>query len=149
MKLETLKFGALEVAAEEIIAFPEGLLGFPGEKQFIILQSLDIEPFLWLQSATDPALAFVIIDPLLVYPHYKVEVRPEEVTCLELEDPGRARILAICVVPSDPQKATVNLKGPLVMNLEKRLGKQVISADPEHEVRHPLWPLLAGQGKEA
>ena len=45
MKLNTKNFGKIEID-EQIINFPEGLLGFEEEKQFVIINTEDEEnPF--------------------------------------------------------------------------------------------------------
>ena len=140
MKIKTVKFGDVEIDKEELIVFPEGLPGFSNAKQFAFLESPEIAPFAWLQSAEDPAVAFVIVDPLVVDKDYQIQVRPEDIECLELEDPGDARVLAIVVVPSDPKMATVNLMGPIIVNPRNRKAKQVVLADSRLSVRHPVWP---------
>ncbi|HNT36247.1 MAG TPA: flagellar assembly protein FliW, partial [bacterium] len=64
---------------------------------------------------------------------------------LDLTDPLEAKVLAIVVVPSDPQQATMNLKGPLVINPSSRHGKQIVLADPRFSTQHPIWPQASGR----
>ncbi len=64
MKLNTKNFGKIEIKEEDIIYFPDGILGFEEEKQFVIINNEDEQnPFHWLQSVQNPELAFVIINP--------------------------------------------------------------------------------------
>ena len=116
--------------------FPEGLLGFPDHKRFVLLEQEDYAPFLWLKSAEDESLAFVVIDPRLFLPDYRVEVRRDEVEMLGLQDPSQAWTVVLVVVGDDPQDTTANLKGPLILNLEKKLGRQLVLQDEQYTTRH-------------
>lgn len=40
MKIETTRFGTLEVDPEQIIDFPEGILGFEDYHQFVIAEQI-------------------------------------------------------------------------------------------------------------
>jgi len=145
VKVTTLQFGEIEVNQEEFLTFPEGLLGFSHLKTFTLLESPDVRPFVWLQSIEDTSLAFVVVDPLLLLENYQVQVHPEDIEDLELPDPGDAKVLAIVVVPSDPRMATMNLKGPLVINPANRRGKQIVLPDPRYSTRERIWPDTPNQ----
>lgn len=145
VRIQSHQFGEIEVVQDELLLFQEGLVGFSHLKTFALLESSEVHPFVWLQSIEDPSVAFVIIDPLLVVPDYQVQVHPEDLEGLELADPADAKVLAIVVVPSDPQLATMNLKGPLVINPNSRRGKQIVLADPGYSTQHPLWHQTARQ----
>jgi flagellar assembly factor FliW len=70
-------------------------------------------------------------------PHYRVRVANRELLALELQDVDEAYVLN--VVCSDNGRLTVNLRAPLLFNLERRLGRQVITVDDQ-----PLkWELVA------
>ena len=86
MNVKTTRFGPIEVDQQRIIVFPEGLLGFPENKKYVLLQTNDEGNFFWLQSAEIPELAFVVCDPLLFVPDYQVPVKPEEFSIIELND---------------------------------------------------------------
>lgn len=141
----TTRFGELEVRDEDIIQLSDGLLGFGACKHYVLLEDPQQEPFLWLQSLDDPALAFVLVDPLLFFPGYRVAIPREEISDLELGDPSEARILVVLVVTEDPAKITANLKGPLIINPHTRRARQVVLMEEEYGTRHPLLAQLSGQ----
>ncbi len=59
---------------------------------------------------------------------------------LKVTGEAEIMILGITVIPDNPQKMTINLRAPLVINVESRLGEQVILADDHYEIRYPvLW----------
>jgi flagellar assembly factor FliW len=134
--IQTERFGEIRVPKAEILHFPEGLLGFADCKDFVLVQEAAYAPFIWLQSAQDPHLAFVVVDPLEFVPDYRVEIKPSEVSSLDLADIEKAKILVIVVVREDPDQITANLQGPLVINVERCLGKQVVLLTERYHTRH-------------
>ncbi|KAB8029848.1 flagellar assembly protein FliW [Fluviispira multicolorata] len=136
MKINTSRFGEIEVNESDLLNLPDGLIGFPELNQFILLDHDVDSPFKWLQSINDPAMAFIIISPLSFRPDYMVEVTEEEVAALKLTNPDEAVISVIVTIPMDPKKMSANLKAPLVFNLSNKLGKQVILKDPQYQTKH-------------
>ena len=140
MKIKTTRFGDVEIADNLILSLPEGILGFEDFKRYIILDHFDKEsPFKWLQSVEDPSLAFVITDPLIFVPEYKVKISKEEVNSIELSDASKAIILAIVNIKRDHSEITINLQGPIVINPEEKLAKQVIIRESDYSVRHVIF----------
>lgn len=137
MKVNTTRFGEIDVPEEDIIVFPQGILGFNKRSRYVILNDPSTEPLRWLQSLEDETLAFVIIDPLRFRSEYTVDLSDEDVSSLELNGPEEAIIYAIVVIPKDtPEKMTANLQGPIVINAAKMIAKQVISTNPKHKLKH-------------
>jgi len=134
--IHTERFGEIRVPRKEVVFFPEGLLGFAERKRFVFVQEAAYTPFLWLQSADDPYLCFVVVDPLEFMPDYLVEVKPSEVSVLELSNLEQARVLVMVVVREDPSQITANLQGPLIINPEIGIGKQVVLLTDRYHTRH-------------
>ena len=140
MEIQTTRFGDVEIDENLIITLSEGVLGFEDLKRYIILDHFDKEsPFKWLQSVEDPSLAFVITDPLIFVPGYKAKISKEEVKSIELSDAGKALIVVIVNIKRDHSEITVNLQGPLVINPEKKLAKQVVIRESDYSVRHVIF----------
>jgi flagellar assembly factor FliW len=135
-KVQTTRFGEIEVQDSELIQLPAGLIGFPELKNYILLDHDKDSPFKWLQSLDDGAIAFVLINPLLFKPDYTVEVSENEVADLDIKKEEDAVISVIITMPSNPENMTANLKAPLIFNLENRKGKQLILSTPEYTTRH-------------
>ena len=138
IKVNTTRFGEIEVKEKDIIVLPAGLIGFPELKKYVLLDHDKESPFKWLQSLDDGAIAFVLINPLLFKPDYTVEVTEAEVSDLDIKDEKDAIISVIITMPSNPQNMTANLKAPLVFNLKNRKGKQVILNNSEYTTRHNI-----------
>ena len=139
MKVKTTRFGEIEVDQERIMRFSKGLLGFPDEQEFVLLQTNDEGNFFWLQSVGRPELAFVVSDPLLFVPDYQVPVKEEDFEQIELKQMADAQMLII--VNKIDRTLTGNLQGPLVINATNRLGRQMVLSEKKYSTRHPLVNL--------
>lgn len=137
-KVETARFGEIEIDETDIITMPEGLLGFGDCRRFVLLEQEEFRPFVWYQSLDDPGLCFILTDPLLFFPDYTVPVRREDIAPIRLDDLSQARVLVILVVPSDPRETTANLQGPIVVNVKERLARQLVLLDERYTTRHRL-----------
>ena len=124
--------------AESTIRMPFGLMGFERVKEYLLLADPAEEPFLWLQVSNDANLAFLVVAPQPLLPSYKPEISPEDVAFLGLDSAADAAVLSIVTVRG-PNHATLNLKGPIVLNRRTLVAKQVIPANAaEFSVQHPL-----------
>ena len=134
--IRSSRFGDLKVPKDSLIHFPSGLIGFPKNTEFVMLEHK--APFSWLHSAEDPALAFVVIDGYEFGVEYSLKPPLNDPVCDFQEDDEYA-ILIIVTVRKDLSLTTANLKAPLFVNLRNRKGVQVIFDDPRYSTRHPLW----------
>ncbi len=116
------------VASATEVELPMGLLGFEQIKEFVLIADPDEEPFAWLQVKDDASLAFIVINPFLVASDYSPDLPAPDVEFLGLEEPEDAILLNI-VTLHGPGRATVNLKGPVVINRHTMVGKQVVVAN--------------------
>jgi len=148
VKCTSTRFGSFEVRAESILTFPSGLLGFPEQQRYVILDHDTEAPFKWLQSVDEPALAFVILDPTTFHSDYQVDVPSDawaEIRCVEGED---IALVVILTIPSDdPGRITANLRGPLVISHKTKLGKQLVLSE-DVPTRHPLFPVSGPPSSE-
>ena len=140
--IETTRFGIVEVSADEVIHFPKGILGFEHRRQFIIVANDEFEPFAYLQSAEDPGLAFIVVNPRLFFPNYKVQVDRPEIAELSAANLGRIDTWVIVTVPDDIATMTANLQGPLLINRDRNIGKQVVLIRSPYTTRHYLLDEL-------
>ena len=120
------------------VRLPMGLLGFEQIKDYVLLANPAEQPFAWLQVEDNASLAFVVVDPFLVVPEYQPDIPQPDVDFLGLKDASDAILLNI-VTMHGPTQATINLKGPIVINRRTHVGKQVIIANAaDYSVQHPL-----------
>ncbi len=91
--------------------------------------------FAWMQSVERPEVALAVVSPRRFVPTFQLRVARRELESLGLGSPRQAHVLAI--VTNTEQGLSLNLKAPVVLNLEGRVGRQVIG-NGELPVRHPL-----------
>lgn len=138
--IQTTRFGALTVREEEVLAFPEGLLGFAGMTRFVLFPNPTGGPLWWLQSAEDGSLAFIVCKPQLFKPDYRISVHPKDLEGLELERIEDGEVYCIMVVPPDnPRGMTANLQGPLIVNPRRRLAKQVVLVSVDYGTKYRVF----------
>ncbi|MBW2010814.1 MAG: flagellar assembly protein FliW [Deltaproteobacteria bacterium] len=139
LTIKTTRFGELSIDEKRVVQFPEGLLGFPAQKDYVILEHKPESPFFWLQSLTDADLAFVVIDPFLVKKDYLKELPSAEKRIFEGLEEGKVTVLALVTIrQGNETPITMNLMGPLVIDTETRTGKQIILANPCYTCKHPV-----------
>lgn len=139
MNVQTSRFGSIEVDEKRLIRFEKGVLGFPDQRDFALVQTGENSVFYWLQAVDRPELAFVVVDPRLLVPDYQAPIREEEMTTLGLRDLSSAQVFVIVNKLDD--MLTGNLQGPLVVNVETREGAQLVLSDRRYSTRHPLMTL--------
>jgi flagellar assembly factor FliW len=141
MKFASTRFGNLEVDDRTILTFPTGILGFPDQTKYVILDHDTEAPFKWLHCVEQADLAFVIIDPALFKPDYCVSPGQDDLAEIEATRGQDLVIAVLLTIPSDdPGRVTANLRGPLVMNPDSRLCKQLVLSE-DCPTRYPLFTL--------
>jgi flagellar assembly factor FliW len=122
----------------EVIQLPYGLLGFERVQDYRLLTRPEEEPFMWFQMVGERKQAFLVVPPHFVLANYRPDLSELDVAFLELKDPSDAFVLNIVTMRGHGE-ATVNLKGPIVINRRTLIGKQVIPVNAaEYAIRHPL-----------
>ena len=142
MKVDTSRFGTLDIPENEIIHFPDGLYGFEKETKFTLLPfNPNVEsPMEWMQSILSPHLAFVITDPYLYVPDYKLKLLAEDKKKVGLELDESFLTRSIVTIPENYAEMTANLVAPIVINSSKRVAKQFVLTTMEYDTRHYLLP---------
>lgn len=136
IKLHTSRFGDLEVQQSSQIEIVGGLIGFPQFPLFVMLDYT--EPFSWLQSTTNPDLAFVIVNAAEFGDSYVFDI-PNNDTDLDIKENDDVAVFNVVSIRPNPRDSTVNLKAPVVVNLRNRRGRQIILDDQRYPTRMPLW----------
>lgn len=126
ISIETPRFGKLEVEEDRLFLFPEGLVGLPNLKRFMILDYKDTE-LQWLQSVDEPDMAFIIVSPFLIAEEYQFELPEAARTLLEIDD--LQDVSTYVIIRVDAEKVIANLQGPIVINGRNRKGIQLVLED--------------------
>jgi len=132
MIIETTRFGATSVDPEDILLFPAGLFGLDDCRHWVLLADAENDSVAWLQSATRPDTALAVVSPRRFAPNYKVRVAPSQLQALDL----------------GPQDQLLNLRAPLLVNLSRRLGRQIVTND-EQPLQLPIAEVVTPLRKSA
>jgi flagellar assembly factor FliW len=139
MQLKTAHFGVIDINEADFIYFPEGIPGFEESKRYALIgHDTNDSVFFWLQSVDMPELCFVVTDPFMVYDGYGIDVDDEDVELLKITDAKKVLTLTIVVIPENIDEIRVNLKAPIIINTEKKLGKQIIQQNENLPIRYYL-----------
>ena len=129
MKCKTSRFGELDIASDRIILFPDGIIGFEDKRHWVLLSEGEDDSVGWLQSLNDGALAFLVVTPHRFVEDYSLKVHRSQLMTLPWSPEDRSLTLAI--VSDHEGRLTANLKAPLLVNVDRCLGRQVFVADEQ------------------
>jgi len=143
LEIATTRFGIVHAREDQVIDVPSGILGFPEDRRYILFNHQEGSPFWWFQSLDHGALAFVLIDPFLIKPDYELQMSPEDTLLLQFDkdEGGLSKIQPMAIVSisrEEPRVITANLLGPVVINLKKRVAKQVVLDRQNYSHRFPV-----------
>lgn len=135
--------GIVEVSEEHILDIPEGIFGFENYTKYALIDS-EYEPFIWLQSIEDTAVAFLIVDPFLICSNYETDIDDESLAKIGITKPEDIIIMTIVTVPSNGSPITANFAGPLVINKNSKACMQVILNDNRWSTKVDIVKMLQG-----
>jgi len=142
MRIQTTRFGEIDITPDDTMEFAEGLLGFGHLRRFVLLDDPNDDIFAWLQSCDSPDIAFPVLEPELFSPSYSVELTKTDLEALKLTAMADARLLTIITIPIDPTQMTANLKAPIVLNPKTRAARQCVLQDNALPIREPIFAKL-------
>jgi len=120
--------------------FPNGLIGYEDFRRWLLLADAENNAIGWLQSATHPDIAFAVVSPRRFVPDYRVRVPRQQLATIELDYYDRAFVLN--VLAKHDHRLTLNLKAPLLFNLDRRLGGQMVTSEDQPLQWDLCTPLL-------
>ena len=142
MVINTRIFGEVTVDDDKMIHFPNGIVGFPELQDFALIHDAekgDKGGIHWMQSVQEPNFAMPVVDPLVAKEDYNPTVEDDLLKVIgDISDP---LVLVTITVPSDITKMSVNLKAPLIINMDNRKAAQVIIED-DYEVKYYIYEIM-------
>ncbi len=145
MRVNTRVFGEIEVSEEKIITFPGGIIGFPDMTKFTLIYDEEQGTkagIRWLQSLDEPVFALPVMDPLTVKEDYNPDVEDELLSGIGEITGENLLVLVTVTVPADLTKMSVNLQGPIIINVDERKACQVIVDGTDYPVKYPIYDIL-------
>lgn len=135
MILSGTRFGEVQYNQSDIFYFKEGLLGFSQCQHFLLHPHSETSVFKWLQNIEEPSLAWPIVNPCIYVPDYQIDS--------SIDKDKYTEVFGIVNIPTGrPLEGTINLIAPIIIDLKKLLGKQVILETTNYQVKYPLFDDL-------
>lgn len=138
-------FGPIECAHDAVVAFPVGLPGFEPDLEFVFLDRPYLSPLVFMQSIRRQDVCFLALPVLAVDPRYSLSMSRDDLEAVSFTVDRQPRIgdEALCLALLTTMEgvvSTVNLRSPIVVNLNNRQGIQSIQTDSEYSFWSPLRP---------
>jgi len=140
--IKTTRFGEVTIQNEDLLTFPEGLLGFQDLRHFVLLDDPNDDIFAWLQSCELPSIAFPILEPEIFGQNYSASLTKNESESLKLKANQKPTYMNIITIPDDPTQMTANLKAPIVINQTEKVARQCVLQDNSLAIREPIFVKL-------
>ncbi len=140
MKLNTLRFGEIDIEESRIFEFVLPIIGFDVLKKFVILEPNKDALFKWLQSVDDPALAFPVISVASLEFDYTIDLPDSTVDALGIKNVESVLVMNITSIPQDnPKGTTINLLAPLIFNVDNNKAGQIVLSGSGYDISYPMF----------
>ena len=138
MIIQTTRFGQIEVDEAKFITMERPILGFDSLRQYVLFPGRGNAPLWWLQSIQSPAIAFAVVDPVIINPDYDPEFSSDILEMLEIKNIEDIALLTIVTSCPQPFRITANLKAPLLINAENKRAAQIILDDSDYPIQYDI-----------
>ena len=146
-KVNTSRFGEIEVDEKKIVHFDKGIPAFEDETEFVILPYEEESPYYFMQSLKSPDLAFLLTNPFLFFPDYTFEIDDETLAQLDVKNQDDVFYYAMITIPNGSIRyMTANLLAPVVLNSDNMRAKQVVLEKSNYTTKHRLFPEPKKEG---
>ncbi|MBO1265350.1 flagellar assembly protein FliW [Proteiniclasticum sp. SCR006] len=139
MIIKTKFLGEVDIREEDILVFPDGILGFEESRKFILLPIPENEFFTILQDVEREYVSFIVTDPWKFKADYEMEVPDNELLKINIRKKEQIAMLNIVTLSDVFENSTMNLLAPVILNTENRIGKQYVLNNVRYSSKHPLF----------
>ena len=144
-KINTLRFGELEIEEQDVVRFADGIPAFEDEHEFVVLPYEEGTPYMFLQSMMTPELAFLMTDPFVFFSDYSFELDDENMEKLAINSMDDMLVCTLISVPrSGVADMTTNLLAPVVINRHTMQARQIVLEKTQYTTKHRLFPEKKG-----
>ena len=138
--IDSARFGQIQIDTSLLFNFVAPIIGYDKYTYFALIDNAPDSPFKWLQSVSDPNLAFPITLCSYFDIDYDIKISKEDLELIEAKSMEDIMALNIVSIPiGNPQGATVNLRAPIIININNNKAMQVILRDTNYQIKHPLF----------
>ena len=140
MKINTEKFGEINIDENLVFEFVEPIIGYENLKKYVLVEHAENSAFKWLQSIEDESLAFPVSTPAYFDIDYQFEIPTDVAEKINLSSVESLISLNIVTIPQGkPRNSTINLLAPIIINATNKKGMQLILSNSNYPVKQPLF----------
>lgn len=140
MPTVTIQNTEISYNESDAITLDEGLIGLSGLHRMVLVGQATIDPFMWLASVDIQGMAFLVIEPQLIFTDYELPFPSEELKQDDHEDELLA--LALVKLESDWANTTINLRAPIVISRKTKRGAQIVLTESDYSLTEHLPSTL-------
>ncbi|HTH95525.1 MAG TPA: flagellar assembly protein FliW [Rhodocyclaceae bacterium] len=138
VKINSYRYGQIEVSDDKVIEFPAGLPGFENLHRYALchIEGEESKYFI-LHSLDDPNVALSIADPTMLGFSYEIKLNDEMQKQLGQPDTPEAtadNAVMVILTKNTDGELSANLKAPLILNLNTKRGIQYIFAKLDYSL---------------
>ena len=146
MELNTSRFGRLQCDLGKTLCFPAGLIGLEDCRSWVLLSPRAGDRVLWIQSTQQGEIALPLVDPRTFVPDFTLRIEKNDWAALGKREKDLLQVLV--AVGKTSTGFSVNLLAPLLMNCQRRIGRQVVNLD-DWAVDYPITASPGGLQRTA
>jgi flagellar assembly factor FliW len=139
MEIKTKYHGIKHYKDSDVITFKKGIPGFENLKKFIIFPVEENNLFYVLQSIEDLSIGLVLISPFNILKDYEFELDDSKMEELGIKSYEDIIVFNTVTLNSKIENITANLKAPFVININKKIGEQIILDGSNYSIKYPLF----------
>ena len=140
MKINTEKFGEINIDENLVFEFVEPIIGYENLKKYVLVEHAENSAFKWLQSIEDESLAFPVSTPAYFDIDYQFEIPTDVAEKINLTSVESLISLNIVTIPQGkPRNSTINLLAPIIINATNKKGMQLILSNSNYPVKQLLF----------
>lgn len=132
------RFGNCAYAESEVVRFPWGLPGFEALRRFLVISVNEQPGCIWLQSLDDTGVAIPLADPWSLFDDYEAPLPLYAKQSLAIERADSFCTMCVLVARPGSGETTINLLAPIIINLDTRVGRQIMLENQRYSVRTPV-----------
>ena len=137
-KFMTVRFGELDYRQEDVINLPDGLVGLPTLRQWLILEMDDDLPMKWFQSLDRPEFGVPVMPPVFFTEEFEIKATTSLQRRLSADGEPDLVTMIIATVHAGGELITGNLRAPLVLDAVTRRGAQLALDDERLSTRQEI-----------
>lgn len=143
-KFQTVRFGELAYREEDMIHLPEGLVGMPDLRNWLILEMGDEMPMKWFQSLDRGDFGFPVSQPAFFADSYDIPIPAATHDLLRGREGEWLAVMVITTIHPGGTRITGNMLAPLIVNIDSRHGMQLVVDDPDLSIQQEINYLKFG-----